>query len=119
MRIQHRVSRSLLAATVSLGLAFAAGSALANPPEKEKEEARSNSEQPVNDTWITTKVKADLLATEDVSGLDINVETTNGVVRLSGNVSSRAQIDKAVEVARGIDGVTKVDSSALKVASNN
>ncbi|KAF1723018.1 BON domain-containing protein [Pseudoxanthomonas wuyuanensis] len=115
MKNYRMVSRPLLVGTLSLALSFAAGNALANPPESE--EAGSKSEQPVNDTWITTKVKADLLATEDVSGLDIKVETVNGQVHLSGSVSSQAQIDKAVEVARGIDGVTRVDASALSVAS--
>ncbi|WP_454828975.1 BON domain-containing protein [Pseudoxanthomonas wuyuanensis] len=116
MKNYRMVSRSLLASALSLALPFAAGAALANPPESE--EAGSKSEQPVNDTWITTKVKADLLATEDVSGLDIKVETVNGVVHLSGSVSSQAQIDKAVEVARGIDGVSQVDSSALNVVAS-
>lgn len=115
MNNYRMVSRSLLASAFFLALSFTAGTALANPPESE--EAGNKSEQPINDTWITTKVKADLIATEDVSGLDIKVETVNGVVHLSGDVSSQAQIDKAVEVARGIDGVTQVDSSALSVAS--
>ncbi|MEG1681030.1 MAG: BON domain-containing protein, partial [Stenotrophomonas sp.] len=42
------------------------------------------SEQPGTDTWITTKVKAELLTTKDVSGMEIKVETVNGVVTLSG-----------------------------------
>lgn len=64
----------------------------------------------VTDTWITTKVKADLLATEDVSGTDISVDTKDGVVTLTGNVESKAEADKAVSVARGIKGVARVDS---------
>src|SRR5690606_25957226 len=43
-----------------------------------------NSDQPVDDTWITTKVKSSLLAESEVSGLDINVDTLNGVVTLRG-----------------------------------
>ena len=70
---------------------------------------------PVDDTWITTKVKADLLATEDVSGLALNVETVNGVVSLSGEVDSRAEADRAVKVAGGIEGVKRVDGSGIKV----
>ncbi|MBP6798504.1 MAG: BON domain-containing protein [Luteimonas sp.] len=73
------------------------------------------SAQPVDDTWITTKVKADLLATEDVSGLALNVETVNGVVSLSGEVDSRAEADRAVKVASGIEGVKRVDGSGIKV----
>lgn len=80
--------------------------------------AQSESDQPVSDTWITTKVKADLLATSDVSGLDIKVETTNGTVSLSGDVESRAQIERAEAVARGIEGVQRVDVSQLKVGTH-
>ena len=76
-----------------------------------------DSEQPGTDTWITTKVKADLLATENVSGLDIKVETVDGVVTLMGAVTSQAQKDKAVEVARQIKGVKRVEASGLKLAS--
>lgn len=66
--------------------------------------------QPGSDTWITTKVKADLLATKDISGLEIKVETVNGVVTLSGDIDSRAEADKAVAVAKGIKGVSRVDN---------
>ena len=77
--------------------------------------AQGASDQPMGDAWITTKVKTDLLATPDVSGLAIDVDTKNGVVMLKGSVDSKAQADKAVAVAKKIDGVKKVDSSGLKV----
>nr|WP_255682280.1 BON domain-containing protein [Luteimonas sp. BDR2-5] len=77
--------------------------------------ANTESDQPVSDTWITTKVKADLLASSHVSGLDIGVETANGTVSLSGEVDNQAQIDRATEIARGIKGVTSVDTSQLQV----
>jgi hyperosmotically inducible protein len=76
------------------------------------------SAEPVTDTWITTKVKADLLATKDVSGVDIKVDTANGVVMLSGAVDNQAQIDKASSVARMIDGVKSVDTSGLTVKAS-
>jgi hyperosmotically inducible protein len=69
----------------------------------------------MGDAWITTKVKTDLLATPDVSGLAIDVDTKNGVVMLKGSVDNKAQVDKAVAVTKKIDGVKKVDSSGLKV----
>ncbi len=71
---------------------------------------QKESVQPGSDTWITTKVKAELLATKDVSGLDIKVETVNGVVSLSGDVDTQAEVDRAVATARKIDGVTRVDN---------
>lgn len=72
-----------------------------------------DSDQPMDDTWITTKVKSSLLAESDVSGLDINVDTLNGVVTLRGQVDSQAQIDTATRIAREIEGVTNVDASGL------
>lgn len=112
-------SRSLLAIALSAGLMFTAAhaSAFAQANEPEEKGSKTDSAQPVNDTWITTKVKADLLATENVSGLDIKVETVNGVVTLSGAVANQAQKDKAIEVAKKIEGVSKVDGSGLTLAS--
>ncbi len=76
-----------------------------------------NSDQPVDDTWITTKVKSSLLAESEVSGLDINVDTLNGVVTLRGQVENQAQIDAATRIARGIEGVSNVDASGLTVGA--
>ena len=75
-----------------------------------------DSEQPGTDTWITTKVKSSLLAADGVSGTDVKVETKNSVVWLSGTVGSKAEKDKAVAKAKGIEGVTKVDASKLMVS---
>lgn len=74
-----------------------------------------DSDQPINDTWITTKVKTSLLADSDVAGMDIEVETVNGVVTLSGQVEQQAQIDQATSIARDIEGVTEVRTAALTV----
>lgn len=62
----------------------------------------------VDDSVITTKVKAAIFNDPTLKVNEINVETFKGVVQLSGFVSSRADIDKAVEVARGITGVKSV-----------
>lgn len=117
--MKHASHRSMLTAALATALLFSAGHALAdNPPPNEPEENTQNdSSQPVGDTWITTKVKADLLATENVSGLDIKVETVDGVVTLSGAVASKAQKDKAIAVAKQIKGVKSVEASGLTLAS--
>ena len=62
----------------------------------------------VDDTVITSKVKAAILNEPGLSSAEINVETFKGVVQLSGFVTSRADINKAVEVARGVGGVKSV-----------
>ena len=72
-----------------------------------------NAKQEGSDTWITTKVKADLLATKDIPGMAIKVETVNGVVSLSGDVDSRAEADRAVAIAKGIKGVSHVNNRLM------
>ena len=64
----------------------------------------------IDDSAITAKVKAALLAAADVKGTDINVETKQGEVQLSGFVNNQQQVDKAVKVASAVDGVKKVDN---------
>jgi osmotically-inducible protein OsmY len=67
-----------------------------------------------SDTAITTKVKAGLVKEPNLDSLGIHVETEKGVVMLSGFVNSKEQADKAVKVAKGVDGVSSV-RSAIKV----
>ena len=76
------------------------------------------SDQPGSDTWITTKVKSSLLADPDVAGLDIDVDTLNGVVTMSGRVAEQSQIDEATRIAREIEGVTDVRTTGLVVGNN-
>lgn len=62
----------------------------------------------IDDTWITTKVKTALAEDSVVKSSEVNVETFKGVVQLSGFVTSKEAMDKAVDIARGIDGVNSV-----------
>ena len=64
--------------------------------------------QYVDDTVITTKVKAAILADPATKVLQVNVETYKGAVQLSGFVESQAVASRAVEVTRGVEGVTSV-----------
>jgi osmotically-inducible protein OsmY len=62
----------------------------------------------VDDTVITTKVKAEIMHEPTLKSAEINVETFKGVVQLSGFVSSNASIDKAVSITRSVKGVVNV-----------
>ncbi|QJR16725.1 BON domain-containing protein [Usitatibacter palustris] len=62
----------------------------------------------VDDTAITTKVKSAILAEDTLKSAEINVETFKGIVQLSGFVSTQANVDKAVVVARNVSGVKSV-----------
>jgi len=97
--------------------AYAQDARDAREPEEERgARTKADASEQVGDAWITTKVKADLLVTEGVAGSAIDVDTKDGVVTLRGTLKSQAEADKAVEVARRIDGVGKVKSE-LKVAT--
>lgn len=62
----------------------------------------------IDDSAITTKVKAAIFNEPTLKSAEINVETFKGVVQLSGFVSSKAAENKAVEVARSVGGVKSV-----------
>ena len=65
----------------------------------------------IDDTVITTKVKAAILNTASLKVSEINVETFKCVVQLSGFVSSTDDISTAMRVARGVTGVTAVKNA--------
>lgn len=73
-----------------------------------------DSEQPVSDTVITTKVKAELAKDSQTSATAIHVETKNGVVYLTGNVASDVEREKASKNAQMVKGVSTVKNE-LKV----
>ncbi|MDX3907519.1 MAG: BON domain-containing protein [Pigmentiphaga sp.] len=98
-------TRKLMIAAMVAACAAAAPMAMAesaNPSPK-----RSAGEF-AGDAMITTKVKAALLKEQATQSLSIKVTTVNGVVQLAGTADDEAQIDSAVRVARGIDGVQDV-----------
>ena len=64
--------------------------------------------QYVDDTAITTKVKAAIFNAPSLKSSEINVETFKGRVQLSGFVRSQANINEAVAVAQGVSGVVSV-----------
>ena len=64
----------------------------------------------VDDAWITTKVKSELIADSDTKAGNINVETSNGKVTLTGTAKTWQESDKAAQIARGIKGVTGVEN---------
>lgn len=64
----------------------------------------------IDDTVITTKVKAAILNDTQLKAREINVETFKGRVQLSGFVSSQADINRAIEITRGVNGVKSVQN---------
>ena len=69
--------------------------------------------QYVDDTAITTKVKAAIFNEESLKTLQISVTTYKGVVQLSGFVDSSSKVTKAGEVARSVANVVSVENDLL------
>lgn len=78
------------------------------------ERAAEHTGAAVSDSVITTKVKADLFKEPELKAMAIHVETEKGVVLLSGFVDNKAEAEKAVHLAKSVEGVTSV-KSAIKV----
>ncbi|WP_016596996.1 BON domain-containing protein, partial [Yersinia pestis] len=67
----------------------------------------------LDDTVVTTKVKAALLGEKNLKSTEINVETFKGRVQLSGFVSSSQDANRAVQVTRSVPGVKSVSNQML------
>jgi len=70
--------------------------------------AKDSSGHALSDASITTKIKAEYAKDKEVSAMGIRVNTDAGVVTLGGTAKSKAEADKAVTLAKGVQGVTSV-----------
>ncbi|ERK14130.1 molecular chaperone OsmY [Serratia fonticola] len=73
-----------------------------------KDQATQSVKSYAGDTATTSELKAKLLADDIVPSRNVKVETTDGVVQLSGEVKTQAQSDRAESIAKAIDGVKSV-----------
>ncbi|MBO9662881.1 BON domain-containing protein [Dokdonella sp.] len=112
MKTTHRFAASFAFCGL-LTIAAAAAPVVALAADEHADDQKSD--QPVSDTWITTKVKSQLATTDGVKSMDISVKTVNGVVMLSGTQPDQTAIKNAVAAAQQIKGVKSVDASALTV----
>jgi hyperosmotically inducible protein len=99
-------TRPFLAAFVAASMLFALGCAGTKTQESTGEY--------IDDSTITTKVKAAIYDEPSLKVAQINVKTYKSVVQLSGFVDSQADLSKAGSVARAVKGVTSVEND-LKV----
>jgi len=102
--MNNRIKSVLAAAFASLLLA---GPGCASSPE------RSSTGEYLDDSVITMKVKAAIIADEELKATEINVETFKGQVQLSGFVRDPAHISRAIDVARQVEGVKGVVNSLV------
>lgn len=96
MKIAQRFATMLFAAS----LLAAAGCA--------STQTREGTGEYIDDSVITAKVKASIFNEPTLKASEINVETYKGDVQLSGFVANPNDATRAVEIARGVKGVTSV-----------
>lgn len=95
-----QINKSISAVFLAIALATTLGCASTSTKEGTGEY--------VDDTVITAKVKTAIFNEPSLKSSEINVETFKGTVQLSGFVKYQADISKAVDVARGVNGVKSV-----------
>jgi osmotically-inducible protein OsmY len=101
-RFHTAIAQSVLATSLLVSLA-----ACAPTPTRE------GTGEYIDDSLITSKVKAAFAADPTVKATQVKVETFKGTVQLSGFVESREAADKAVEIARGVKGVKSVKNDTV------
>lgn len=109
------VAAMFISALAMPGMALAANNGSPHSGELSNSASQMDSNQPVTDTWITTKIKSELLANRETDGTDISVHTKDGVVTLGGTADSAMQKTKAVSIAKSVKGVVKVNSAKLTI----
>jgi hyperosmotically inducible periplasmic protein len=75
------------------------------------ENAANKTVAAIDDATITTKVKTAVLAEPGLKTLQIDVDTKNGVVSLSGTVDNQSMKERAAQVAQAVTGVRSVDNN--------
>ena len=110
MNIQNKLAVLTITLISALSIAGCGKTEDKGPKPAAAPEVNTTVGTDVDDTTITTKVKSALLGDADVKSFDIKVETRKGEVQLSGFVDSQTQVDRAITVARGVEGVKDVDN---------
>jgi osmotically-inducible protein OsmY len=101
-RFQSAIAQSVIASALLVSVVACAPTA-----------TREGTGEYVDDTVITTKVKAAYAADPTVKATQVQVETFKGTVQLSGFVDSRESAQRAVDLARGIKGVKSVKNDTV------
>lgn len=100
----------LLAVAVAIGSLVSTGCSVTS--------GQSSVGQFVDDTTITTRVKARFAEDKQVSAMRIGVETLNGTVQLSGFATTQTEKDKASSIARAVPDVRNVQNNIVVRPAN-
>jgi hyperosmotically inducible protein len=100
-----------LAAALAVGIALSVAGCDRQVPSAETPASPTTTVgTDIDDTVVTTKIKSALLNDSDIKAFDIKAETRKGMVQLSGFVNNQAQADRAMAVARAVEGVKGVEN---------
>ena len=62
------------------------------------------------DTWISTRVRSEMIVDTDIRGVNYTIETENGSVYLIGSARSQRELEQVTDIARHVPGVKRVVS---------
>ncbi len=79
----------------------------------------AKTERAVTDSWLTTKVKSEILANSITKGCDVSVKTPHGVVVLGSTLANKDAIDHGKDIAGKVTSVKSVDTSAIVIGSQS
>ncbi len=104
-----------LAVALAGGFGYAqAAEAVANAPVSA---TVKSSERVASDSWITTKVKSEIMSSSVAKGFKVHVKTLHGAVTLKGKLASRESVDEVKAIVEKVAGVKSVDASSLTIAA--
>jgi hyperosmotically inducible protein len=111
-----RISKiaALLLSAAGLVACYGQNAGLAEREGRNLDQAAQTTEQAIADTAITSKIETAILAKRGLKMTMISVETTDGVVMLTGTVISRKNSRRVGAIASGMRGVRRVNNQ-LKV----
>lgn len=120
MKYEHTLSTRTLIAFGAAGLLGIGLTGCDKSPDISEnnirmEEPMKNAQEATSDAWITTKVKTELLADSLSKGLEIEVNTVNGVVSLDGKVKNTDTVEHVQQIAHSVKGVLEVNTSGLSL----
>lgn len=113
-QISRAIGSTLVAAALLLNMGMAqAADTMANESAK----AVYKTERVMSDSWITTKVKSEILANNLSKAYKLSVKTKYGMVSLKGTLPSQDAVNQVKMTAEKVKGVKSVDVSGLMIAS--
>jgi len=78
----------------------------------------AKAERAISDSWITTKVRSNILFSNGTSGSDVEIETKGGIVTLSGKARTSAQKELLERIAESVSGVKNVNNELRTVKTS-